>query len=258
MPQSFSNLFSQRCLKGVPTCLVSHLPCHSEPLPLEHWLNHDHTEKKKAYTTTNKRKSFGEPFWPQRETFQVGGGYKNPMKTRKTIHLPPKSFLCGPHFFFGKGNSALEQGGVCFAFPSRRAELKLETGIGGVKSPIIRGGVKILNFQGPLKLTPFYRVSIENRQFGGQKSKFSRGNFRGEFPPLYLQYFLTPPISVSDQGDGPEVTDPNLWFPAFFCKILRFSANPERRKLTNFRMTEKGGLGPKGQMTPQGSVNGGF
>ena len=59
----------------------------------------------------------------------------------------------------------------------------LETGIGGVKSPKIRGGVKILNFQGPLKLTPFYRDSIENRQFRGQKSKFSRGNFRGEFPP---------------------------------------------------------------------------
>ena len=60
----------------------------------------------------------------------------------------------------------------------------LETGIGGVKSSKIRGGVKILNFQGPLNLTLSYRDSIENRQFGGQKSKFSRGNFRGEFPPL--------------------------------------------------------------------------
>ena len=59
----------------------------------------------------------------------------------------------------------------------------LETGIGGVKSPKIRGGVKILNFQGPLKLTPFYRDSIESPKFGGQKSKSSRGNFRGEFPP---------------------------------------------------------------------------
>ena len=59
----------------------------------------------------------------------------------------------------------------------------LETGIGGVKSPKIRGGVKILNFQGPRNLTLFYRDSIENRQFRGQKSKFSRGNFRGEFPP---------------------------------------------------------------------------
>ena len=75
----------------------------------------------------------------------------------------------------------------------------METGIGGVKSPKIRGGVKISNFQGPLKLTPFYRVSIENRQFGGQKSKFSRGNFRGEFPPSSVRYVLTPPIPVSDK-----------------------------------------------------------
>ena len=66
--------------------------------------------------------------------------------------------------------------------------ISLETGIGGVKSPKIRGGVKILSFQGPLKLTPFYRVSIDNRQFGGQKSKFSRGNFRASSPPPPLAF----------------------------------------------------------------------
>ena len=54
---------------------------------------------------------------------------------------------------------------------------------GGFKSPKFRGGVKISNFQGSLKLTHFSRDSVENRQFGGQKSKSSRGNFRGEFPP---------------------------------------------------------------------------
>ena len=32
-------------------------------------------EKKKVYTTTTERKSFGELFWPQRKTFQAGGGY---------------------------------------------------------------------------------------------------------------------------------------------------------------------------------------
>ena len=63
----------------------------------------------------------------------------------------------------------------------------------GVKSLKIRGGVKIFNFQGPLKLTPFYRDSKENRKFRGQKSKFSRGNFRGEFtPPSSVRYVLTP------------------------------------------------------------------
>ena len=55
-------------------------------------------EKRKAYTTTTERKSFGELFWPQRKTFQAGGRYKNPIKTRKTIP-PPKSFLCAPNFF---------------------------------------------------------------------------------------------------------------------------------------------------------------
>ena len=57
-------------------------------------------------------------------------------------------------------------------------------------SPKIRGGVKPSNFQRPLKLTPSYRDSLENPQFGGQKSKLSRGNFRGEFrPPLTFSTF---------------------------------------------------------------------
>ena len=39
--------------------------------------------------------------------------YKNPGKP----YLPPKSFLCGPHFS-AKKRSSLEQGGVCFLFPN--------------------------------------------------------------------------------------------------------------------------------------------
>ena len=57
-----------------------------------------YAEKTKAYTTTTERKSFGELFWPQRKTFHAGGGYKNPIKIRRP-YPPPKSFLCGPHFF---------------------------------------------------------------------------------------------------------------------------------------------------------------
>ena len=71
----------------------------------------------------------------------------------------------------------------------------LETGIGVVKSPKIRGGGE--NFElsrARLKLTPFYSDSTENRQFGGQKSKSSSDNFRGEFPPpSSVRYVLTPP-----------------------------------------------------------------
>ena len=54
-----------------------------------------------VYTTTTERKYFGELFWPQRKTFQAGGRYKNPIKPGRT-DLPPKSFLCGPHFFGNK------------------------------------------------------------------------------------------------------------------------------------------------------------
>ena len=74
-------------------------------------------EKKKAYTTTTERKSFGELFWTQRKTFQAGGGYKNPIKTRKTMSTTEIFPLWTP-LFSGKKSSALEQGGVCFLFPS--------------------------------------------------------------------------------------------------------------------------------------------
>ena len=77
-------------------------------------------EKRKAYTTTTERKSFGELFWPKRKTFQAGGGYQNPVKTRKTISTT-EIFPLWPPFFSAKKSSALEQGGVCFLFPSRRA-----------------------------------------------------------------------------------------------------------------------------------------
>ena len=46
-----------------------------------------------------------------------------PVVDTKTLYKPgkpyppPKSFLCGP-LFFAKKSSALEQGGVCFLFPT--------------------------------------------------------------------------------------------------------------------------------------------
>ena len=56
-------------------------------------------EKKKTYTTTTERKSFGELFWPKRKTFQAGGGYKNPIKTRNTISTTEIFPLWTPFFF---------------------------------------------------------------------------------------------------------------------------------------------------------------
>ena len=80
------------------------------------------TEKKKAYTTTTERNSFGELFWPQRKPFQAGGGYKNPMKTTKTISTTEIFPLWPPFFCSAKKSSALEQGCVCFLFPSFRKQ----------------------------------------------------------------------------------------------------------------------------------------
>ena len=62
------------------------------------------------------------------------------------------------------------------------------------------GGLKISNFQGPLKLTPFYRDSRETPQFGGQEPKLSRGNFWGEFPLAFSTFWS--PISQSPIGNG--------------------------------------------------------
>ena len=47
------------------------------------WTIFLYAEKKKAYTTTTERKSFGELFSPQRKHFQAGGGYKNPLKKQE-------------------------------------------------------------------------------------------------------------------------------------------------------------------------------
>ena len=54
--------------------------------------------------------------------------------------------------------------------------------------------VYILNFRGSLDLTPFYRDSIENPQFGGEKSKLFPRTTSGESsPPLQLSVRFDPP-----------------------------------------------------------------
>ena len=63
-------------------------------------------------------------------------------------------------------------------------QLKLETGIGGVKSPKIRGGGKILNFRGSLNLTLFYRDSMEKiLNLGVRSPSFARTTFGASSPP---------------------------------------------------------------------------
>ena len=52
----------------------------------------------------------------------------------------------------------------------------------GVKSPKMRGGVKLLSFGGSLNLYLLYRDSRENPQFGGQSPSFPR-QLLGRVPP---------------------------------------------------------------------------
>ena len=58
--------------------------------------------KKKAYTTTTQRNYFRELFWPQRKTFQAGGGYKNPIQTRKN-HIYHRNLSSVAPIFFRQG-----------------------------------------------------------------------------------------------------------------------------------------------------------
>ena len=55
--------------------------------------------EEKSVHDHHRQKSLGELFWPQRKTFQIGGGYRNPMKTRKAIPTT-EIFPLWPPFFF--------------------------------------------------------------------------------------------------------------------------------------------------------------
>ena len=78
-----------------------------------------HSEKKKTYTTTTERKSFEELFWPQRKTFQAGVvDTKTLLKKPGKPYPPPKSFLCGPHFFLQRKVLHWSRAVYAFFFPS--------------------------------------------------------------------------------------------------------------------------------------------
>ena len=85
------------------------------------------TEKKKAYTTTTERKSFGELFWPQKKTFRVSGGYKIPMKAGKTISTTEISPLWPPFFFWPKKVLHWSRAVYAFFFPVLRTRNGLTT-----------------------------------------------------------------------------------------------------------------------------------
>ena len=73
-------------------------------------------EKKRTRPPQKKKKPFGELFWPQKNIFQAGGGYKALWKPGNHIYHRNLSFVATISLPKAKKNSALEQGGVCFFF----------------------------------------------------------------------------------------------------------------------------------------------
>ena len=93
------------------------------------------SEKTKAYTTTTERKSFGELFWSQRETFQAGGGYKKTYKNQEINHIHHRNlssvdpiFLCKEKLCTGAGRCTVSSpqtfGPLGLRSPAPRAEYK--------------------------------------------------------------------------------------------------------------------------------------
>ena len=100
----------------------------------------------------------------------------------------------------------------------RQSQTKLETRIGGGANlrKLGGGGLRILNFRGSLNLTLFYTDSTNDPQFGGQKSKLSKDNFRGEFPPPSdaTGHNVPLPRSPTKGLQSPPSTEPRQQTPA--------------------------------------------
>ena len=79
-------------------------------------------QRRKSVHNHHRKKTIWRTFLASKKTFQAGGGYKNPIKTKKTISTTEIFPLCTP-FFSAKKSSALEQGGVCLLALARNIYL---------------------------------------------------------------------------------------------------------------------------------------
>ena len=61
--------------------------------------NRPFPEKKKAYTTTTEKKIFWRTSLVSKKNFPGRWWIQKPYKNQRKPYPPPKSFLCGPHFF---------------------------------------------------------------------------------------------------------------------------------------------------------------
>ena len=102
------------------TSTAQNTPSAQKRLQIKIW----RFREEKSVHDHHRKKMFGELLWPQRKTFQAGGGYKNPIKTRKIISTT-EIFPLWPPLFSAKNSSALEQGGICSLFPRDFISLSL-------------------------------------------------------------------------------------------------------------------------------------
>ena len=82
------------------------------------------SREEKAYTTTTERKSFGELFWPQRKTFQAGGGYKNPRKNQEN-HIYHRNLSSVAPIFWGKEKFCTGAGRCMLSFSQQSCRPKV-------------------------------------------------------------------------------------------------------------------------------------
>ena len=73
--------------------------------------NTDKQRRKKSVQDPHRKKIFWGTFLASKQTFQAGGGYKDPIKTRKT-HLYHRNLSSVAPFFSSEKSPSLAQGGV--------------------------------------------------------------------------------------------------------------------------------------------------
>ena len=179
--------------------------------------NGRNTEKKKAYTTTTERKSFGELFWPQRKIFQAGGGYEKPYKNQEN-HIHHRNLSSVDPIFPAKKSSALEQGGVCFLFPRntvsrvlfRRRELTEPHWILRQTRWVLRQirwvcvYTQIIGWEELTEFAPRNSVSPQKLTEFGVWSRTPRNRIR----PVSEKYRRIPKCEGDKQGQIPKVFPP--------------------------------------------------
>ena len=111
------------------------------------------SKEEKSVHDHHRKNFFGVTFLASKKTFQASGGYKNPVRTRKTISTT-EIFPLWPPLFSAKKSFSLVQADVCFLFPRNRSQAQIWTFLG------------FYSFAGRAKLST--SAGEQNRALGSQ------------------------------------------------------------------------------------------